>query len=68
MRRPPILRVYYSRDIAVRDISQAQRAVPTALQIKKVEIGGKRYAAISAHQLIESLSDADRARPGHVTG
>ena len=58
----------FTRDIAQRDVSKAQRALPTIVRPHQVTLQGKRYVAISAHQLLDQLSDADRARPGHETG
>lgn len=53
---------------AERDLSKAKRAPRPALQIRRMEIGSTRFACVSAHQLLDAISDGDRARPGHPLG
>lgn len=54
--------------LAERDFAKAQRAEPQSLQPRLYQDGSRRYVAISADALLESLSAADQARPGHPCG
>lgn len=50
------------------DISKAERAVLRPPRMRQITEGRVRYAAFDAHQLLEQLSEAERARPGHPLG
>lgn len=51
-----------------RDFKTAERPVTRQPQKRLLVTDGKTYAAWDAHQLLEQLSEADRARPGHPLG
>jgi hypothetical protein len=54
---------FNSHSGAERDFKKAQRASQPTLRARIVEIGGHRYVAYSAHELI--AFESDNARPGH---
>jgi hypothetical protein len=59
---------FNAREHAERDVSKALRAPPRPLDVQRVVIAGTRYASMDADSLLQSLSDADRSRPGHLFG
>lgn len=48
------------------DISKAQRAVVRSVTSRRITVGSQVYVAYDAHRLLESLSDGDGTRPGHL--
>lgn len=45
--------------------TDVQRAPSLMLRMRRVVIDRKVFVCFSAHSLLEVLSEADRARPGH---
>jgi len=53
----------YGQGAAERDWRKAQRVPRQPVRRRVLEVGGRRYVAYSAHDLI--ASEDDTARPGH---
>lgn len=50
------------------DTGNAQRAVSRPLKARRLESGGKTYAAYDAHALLDAIDPSHLARPGHPLG
>lgn len=51
-----------------RDAAKAKRPQPRQLKARRLEAGGKTYAAYDAHALLEATDPSHLARPGHPLG
>lgn len=50
------------------DTGNAKRAEDRPLKVRRLEAGGKIYAAYDAHALLEATNPSQLARPGHPLG
>ena len=48
------------------DTGNCERATSRPVRPRRLVAGNKTYAAYSAHELLQSESDTNLARPGHV--
>jgi hypothetical protein len=50
------------------DAAKAERPRPRQLKMRRLETGGRTYAAYDAHALLEATDPSHLARPGHPLG
>lgn len=57
-----------SRDAAEKSAKTAARVVALPIRVRRVVISGEPFLSFDAHRLLDVVSEADQARPGHPCG